>query len=103
MCDRESIRKTLRELPVQYLPDEKGDVQNVLVPIDLWTEMLALYEASGDSDEGKKAENPAEPPLTMFGAFPELAEIEFGEKFEAVKQLGRESIDKQIERLQGHS
>ena len=103
MSDKESIGKTLRELPVQYLPDEKGDVQNVLVPIDLWKELLALYEASGDSDEGKQAENPVEPPLTMFGAFPELAEIEFGEQFEAVKQPGRESIDKQFERLQGHS
>lgn len=103
MCDKERKRKTLRELPVQYLTDERGDVQSVLVPIDLWKELLALYEASGESDEGKQAENPAKPPLTMFGAFPELAEIEFGEKFEAVKQPGRESIDKQFERLQGHS
>lgn len=103
MSDKESIGKTLQELPVQYLPDEKGDVQNVLVPIDLWKELLALYEASSDADEGKQTENPTEPPLTMFGAFPELAEIEFGENFEAVKQLGKESIDKQFERLQGHS
>ena len=36
----------------------------------------------------------------MFGAFPELAEIEFGEKFEAVKQVGRESIEKQLESIQ---
>lgn len=103
MSDTESTRKTWRELPVQYLPDEKGDVQNVLVPIDLWKELLALYEASSDADEGKQTENPTELPLTMFGAFPELAEIEFGENFEAVKQLGKESIDKQFERIQGHS
>lgn len=91
----------MRELPVQYLPDEKGDVQNVIVPIDLWKELLALYEASGDSDEGKQAEYSSELPLTMFGAFPELAEIEFGEKFEAVKQLGKKSIEKQLRRFHG--
>ncbi|MXY94302.1 MAG: hypothetical protein F4Y42_12735 [Caldilineaceae bacterium SB0664_bin_27] len=102
MSDTESTRKTLRELPVQYLPDEKGDIQNVLVPIDLWKELLALYEASSDSDEGKQTESPTELPLTMFGAFPELAEIELGEEFEAVKQLGRKSIEKQLECLDGH-
>ena len=40
--------------------------------------------------------------LTMFGVLPELAAIEFGEQFEAVKQLGRESIEKQLEIIQGH-
>lgn len=103
MSDTESTRKTLRELPVQYLPDEKGDVQNVLVPIELWKELLALYEASSDADEGKQTENATELPLTMFGTFPDLADIEFGEELEAVKLLGRKSIEKQLECLDGHS
>ncbi len=100
MSDKESMGKTLRELPVQYLPDEQGKVQNVLVPIELWRKLVALYEASGGPAEEEQANSSVDPTLTMFGAFPELAVIEFGEKFEAVKQLGKESIEKQLESIQ---
>jgi hypothetical protein len=102
MSEEESMSSALRELPVQYLPDEQGEVQNVLVPIDLWRKLITLYEASSTPADAKQTDTAAAPPLTMFGAFPELAEIEFGEQFEAVKQLGRESIEKQLGRIQGH-
>ena len=103
MSDEESMGKELRELPVQYLPDEQGNVQNVLVPIDLWRELITLYEASSTSADADRAKPEATAPVTMFGAFPELSELEFGEQFEAVKQLGRESIDKQLDQILGHS
>ena len=103
MSEEESMSRELRELPVQYLPDEQGNVQNVLVPIDLWRKLITLYEASSTLADAKPTDTAATHPLTMFGAFPELAEIEFGEQFEAVKQLGRESIEKQLGRIQGHS
>ena len=92
----------MRELPVQYLSDAQGNVQDVLVPIDLWSKLIALYEASSTPDGEKRTEAAAALPLTMFGAFPELAEIEFGEQFQAVKLLGRKSIEKQLERCHGH-
>jgi hypothetical protein len=100
MSEEEKMSRALRELPVQYLPDEQGNVQNVIVPIDLWRKLIALYESSSTPADEKQTETAA-PPLTMFGAFPELAEIEFGEQFEAVKQLGRERIEKQLGRIQG--
>lgn len=103
MSEEESMSSALRELPVQYLPDEQGKVQNVLVPIDLWRNLIALYEASSTPADATQTVTAATPPVTMFGAFPELAEIEFGEQFETVKQLGRESIEKQLGRIQGHS
>jgi hypothetical protein len=102
MSEEEKMSRALRELPVQYLPDEQGNVQNVLVPIDLWTKLVALYEASSPPADAKQTDTAATPPLTMFGAFPELAEIEFGEQFGAVKQLGRENIEKQFESIQGN-
>ena len=101
MSDRKYMSKGFRELPVQYLLDEQGNVQSVLVPIDLWSRLITLYEAANTSANKHQAGNAATPTLTMFGAFPELAEIEFGEQFEAVKQMGRLSIEKQLERLHG--
>ena len=101
MSEEEKMSRALREMPVQYLPDEQGNVQNVLVPIDLWTKLVALYEASSVPADAQQTDTAANSPLTMFGAFPELAEIEFGEQFEAVKQLGRERIEKQLGRIQG--
>ena len=102
MSEEESMSRALRELPVQYLSDELGNVQNVLVPIELWRKLVALYEASSTPVDAKPTVTAATPPSTMFGAFPDLAEIEFGEQFEAVKQLGRESLKKQLGRIQGH-
>ena len=101
MPDRKYMSKGFRELPVQYILDEQGNVQSVLVPIDLWSRLIALYEAANTSANIHQAGNAATSTLTMFGAFPELAEIEFGEQFEAVKQMGRLSIEKQLERLHG--
>ena len=101
MSDRKYMSKGFRELPVQHLLDEQGNVQSVLVPIDLWSRLIALYEAANTFANIHQAGNGATSTLTMFGAFPELAEIEFGEQFEAVKQMGRLSIEKQLERLHG--
>ena len=100
MSEDESMRRTLRDLSVQYVSDEQGNVQNVLVPIALWRKLVTLYDASSSPADAKQTDTAA--PLTMFGAFPELAEIEFGEQFDAVKQLGTESIEKQLEIIQGH-
>ncbi|MCY4410614.1 MAG: hypothetical protein OXC27_09115, partial [Caldilineaceae bacterium] len=100
--DRKYMRRGFRELPVQYLLDEQGNVQSVLVPIDLWSRLIALYEAANTSANIHQASYAATPTLTMFGAFPELAEIEFGEQFEAVKQLGRLSIEKQLGQIENH-
>ena len=102
MSEEKIMSRALRELPVQYVSDEQGNVQNVLVPIDLWRKLITLYDASSPPADAKQTDTASAPPLTMFGAFPELAAIEFGEQFEAVKQLGRDSIEKQLEIIQGH-
>lgn len=102
MSEEKLKRGALRELQVQYVHDEEGNVQQVIVPIELWSELFEAYQLSSPSAEVGQTDTAASP-STMFGAFPELAAIEFGEQFEAVKQLGRESIEKQIRRIQGHS
>jgi len=102
MSEEKLKRGTLQELQVQYVHDEQGNVQQVIVPIELWSELFEAYRLSSAPADTGQTDAAASPP-TMFGAFPELAAIEFGEQFEAVKQLGRESIEKQIKRIQGHS
>lgn len=49
----------------------------------------------------KQTDSHPDSSLTMFGVFPELAAIEFGEQGEAVKQLGSESVEKQLEVIEG--
>ena len=61
-----------------------------------------MVERSSAPADGQQTDTAADFALTMFGVLPELAAIEFGEQFEAVKQLGRESIEKQLEIIQGH-
>ncbi|MDE0431314.1 MAG: hypothetical protein OXH98_16245 [Caldilineaceae bacterium] len=101
MSEEKLKRGALRELQVQFVHDEQGNVRQVIVPIELWSELFEAYQLSSPSADAGQTDAAASPP-TMFGAFPELAAIEFGEQFETVKQLGRESIEKQIRRLQGH-
>ena len=100
----EKVESLARELEVSRNELLSIAVQEFIERSETRRMMAALNEVYGEPpDEGKRAENPTEAPLTMFGAFPELAEIELGEEFEAVKQLGRQSIDKQVERIQGQS
>jgi hypothetical protein len=102
MSEEEIKSRASQEISVQYVSDGQGNVQNVLVPIDLWRKLIMLYEASNLPADTKQTDAAAGAPSTMFGAFPALAAIEFEEQFDAVKQLGRESIERQLDSIQGH-
>ncbi|MBX2999934.1 MAG: hypothetical protein KF893_15540 [Caldilineaceae bacterium] len=79
---------------IQYVSDHEGTVQSVLVPIDLWRNLLTQFNLSEFDLVGEKsAQDPAEPP-SLFGAFPALAALEFGDNFESLKQVWQEGLDK---------
>jgi hypothetical protein len=81
---------------VQYVSDHEGTVQSVLVPIELWRNLLALHNlGEGNSPKEKSAQDPS-PSRSLFGAFPALAALEFGHALDAPKRMWQESLDKQL-------
>ena len=70
MSEEEKMSRALRELPVQYLPDEQGNVQNVIVPIDLWRKLIALYESSSTPADAQQTDTAANSAFDNVRRFP---------------------------------
>ena len=79
---------------LQYISDAHGNVQSVIVPIAIW-ETIAPEGLSAHK-ESVLPPRPARTHPTTYGAFPALATVESGDDIDAIKQLLRDSVDKQI-------
>lgn len=85
--------------------ERSGKPMVAVVPVDFLEQHLASSSTVTSSEKEGMAQTTAAQPLPMghsqFGLFPELAVIEFGDDFDAVKQLWRDSIAKQLDIIQG--
>jgi prevent-host-death family protein len=85
--------------------ERSGKPMVAVVPLAILEKYLAAQSpanASSDAPPATEAfaSQPA-PRRSLFGVFPELALLEFGDEFQQIKQLWQESLEKQMNLLQG--
>jgi hypothetical protein len=97
----------IRRRPVQNVNDpQRHEVSLKNLPIvfpGVASFVIQLTYSQGqdkiDSPKVKGAQDPSSS-LSLFGAFPELAALEFGHALNAPKRMWQESLDKQLRILQ---
>lgn len=83
--------------------ERSGKPMVAVVPVELLEQHLTASSTATikGAAEAIQTKPPAPQGHSQFGLFPELAVIEFGDDFDAIKQLWRDSIIKQLDIIQG--